>query len=226
MESEDVLQEEPLELDASLVQEQVEASVDYFDLDEYAGEVETHYWVPNKSNPQKKIRLDLKIQALTGTQVNVIHKKALRAQNAAVESTYLQQRIIQHTMPREVYRTREKISNVSELDFDSPEKADEKRDEYDNKIKSLLADWKREHDEMKAELEKLLAWPSFYETLRAEYFSVVIEDHSIAWKGRKIDFSKPMTDNEPPDKFVGLLKDYIDEVCRRGKVTKLNGKRR
>lgn len=223
---ESLQEEEPLEIGEMSAQTQVETDFGYYDLDEYAGEIETHWWVPDKSNPKKKIRLDLKTQALTGSQINIIHKNALRAQNAAVEATYLQQRITQHTMPREIYRLREKMGEISDLDFDTPEEAEKKRDELDKKIQKLLADWKTEHDKMNADLDILLKHDSFYETLRREFFSVVIFDHSIAMRGSKIDFTEPMTDSEPPDKFITTLKDYLDEVLRRGKAARQNGKRR
>jgi hypothetical protein len=220
------INEQPLELNEATLEQQPGSAFDYYELDDYAGEIETHYWIPDKSTPQKKIRLDLRTQALTGTQINVIQRKALRSQNAAVEAQYLQQRINQHTMPRQIYRLREELAKVSDIDFDSPEKAEEKRAQIDASITDMLATWHKEHESMNAELEKLLALPTFYETLRAEFFALVIEDHSIAWHSRKIDFSKPMADQEPPDKFVASLRDFIDEVIRRGKQTKRNGSSR
>jgi hypothetical protein len=220
-------EEEIVQEEETLVQTGPDALVELYDLEEYEGEVETHYWVPDKSQPQKKIRLDLRIQALKGSDENIVRRKANESTLRGQQINYEQQQLQRLKPPREIARLEEQLSNISRFDFDGDEaQADKKRDEIERQIKILNDQYMADYAKQESKVRELINQPSFYEVLRSELFVKVIADHSIGFHGRKINFNSSDTENEPPDSFAAGLQEFIFEVLRRGKQKRKNGSSR
>jgi hypothetical protein len=199
-------------------------SADAYSLDDYAGEIEQRWWTPDKSQPTRKVRLDIRIQALKSADLRLINKKVSEQQRAAADVEFQQQQLSRCKPPRELDRLQKKLGEIRESDFTddsdanvvegyktAEDKAEEARTKLETQIKTMQDQWKADYKKIGDEIDRLLALPSFYEILRNEFFVKVIDDHSIAWHGPKLDFSVA-TNDEPPSSFAGLLYTYLLEV--------------
>jgi hypothetical protein len=204
-------------------------------LDRYVGEIVTHWWPFDKSHPEEKIRLDIRIRALKSGDLNIINRKfnEIVSMPAAVDR---QQQMLARCKPsREIGRLQEKLTKIKDSDFedDDPQKAnglsaedkaEAARVDLEQRIQKLDDEWAAQYSQIKEELDRLLTGPSAYELLRQEYFSKVIDDHNIELHGRKIDFNHPAPEGEePPDVFVTELRTFLTEAINRGKALRKNG---
>ena len=203
-----------------------------FSLDQYAGEIVTQWWTPDKSQPERKIRFDIRIRALRSGHLNVINRRFNEIVQLPALVEFQQQQLSRCKPSREIERLQRKLDAVKDSDYEdgdrTPEQAIEAADAarigFERQIAELEQEWKDKHEAIRAEIDRLLKMPSAYELLRAEFFSLVVDDHTIGWRGKKLDFNKPCAEGEePPDTFAGDLRGWLMEVIGRGKVTRKNG---
>lgn len=231
--SEEMYQQRELEKELGIHEEsQEQETFELYDLSEYTGELETHYWVPDKSKPQRKVRLDLRIHAIRQSDRNVIQRKINDVGNNPGQINFYNKQLEQLQAPyeREMDKLNERLRNVSKFDeeFDGDEeKADQKRAEIERQIAAKTKEHKENRAGLEAKVQALLAAPSMYEIWRADLFSQVIHEHNISLpvKGvlTKIDFDSSHPDHELPFHFARALQEFIWEVLNRGKQNRKNG---
>lgn len=196
---------------------------DRYELDDYAGVVETVWFTPEKDRPERKIRLDLRTQALRGADLNLIERRWNKRRADSQELNYLQDKLDKMTPPREIARLREDLAAIRDFDYADADKADEVRDRIEREIESMTAGYEADRAKLIARRDELANLPTLYELLRAEVFAKIIEYHSIDWHGQPLDFHSSDLKHEPPDTFCTALYQFILDKLQRGKATRRNG---
>ena len=138
-----------------LVERTEHSEMEMYDLDEYAGTVETVWFTPDKSLPNKKIRLDLKMQALKSSDLNSIQRRWNKRRMADQETAFLQEKLERHNVPRELGRLQRRLQQIRDSDFETPDEADDARSKIDQEMEAIKGDWEAEHQEIKKQLDAL-----------------------------------------------------------------------
>lgn len=215
------------------------------DASGYDSEIVEREFAPYENQPNKIYKLWIRVRALTPSELTAIQQKVNRIRLDATRLSALQYQM-EHLKPdSRIERNEKTLQELSPDDRQFKDKDDPETAYFDakEKLQDDINRWTREYaaelETMRAQADAILAQPNYYQTLRAEFFNRVIEDHTMGlphkveglprreWPLIKVDFSSSDSKHELNTELSGALDEFLWDVLKKeGRAEKQNAKKK
>lgn len=203
------------------------------DANAYQQEVIMREWTPDEANPNYKFKIWLLPRVMKGSDKFLTQRKVAELEMSQVNLQRLRKELAGLKLDSRYERNERTLLDLSPLDA---EFAGDENKYFDKKehLQKQLDTWMREYSEAvqskEEAINKLLALPNYYQTLRLDLFDKVITDHTIGLpvgpNGAlvKVDFKSEDTKFELADEMAASLQEFIWDVL--GKESRGQKKKR